>query len=123
MLNINRMTFSEEVKVLKDEKNHLVKKKEELEQGTKDLENHLEQLRNDSKTSAGMENHNCYYLWGDCVLHNSYFLLSAKADNDRQRVVKEVQKEIKRLYEDLNDRSKKLDEANTTIAVCDIFHS
>ncbi|VDD91136.1 unnamed protein product [Enterobius vermicularis] len=91
-LQKNLASSEEEVKVLKDEKNHLVKKKEELEQGTKDLENHLEQLRNDSKTSA------------------------AKADNDRQRVVKEVQKEIKRLYEDLNDRSKKLDEANTTIA-------
>ncbi|VDM39214.1 unnamed protein product [Toxocara canis] len=39
----------------------------------------------------------------------------AKADGDRQRMLRDLQKEIKQLYHDLNERTEQLTEANTKI--------
>lgn len=90
--NEKLISLTEKTRRLEDENSRLLEEKDELELSTKEYEDRLEQLKIETKECA------------------------VKADLDRQRLMKEVQKEIKRLYEDLNERSKKLDEANTKIA-------
>uniref|UniRef100_A0A183DFY5 Myosin_tail_1 domain-containing protein n=1 Tax=Gongylonema pulchrum TaxID=637853 RepID=A0A183DFY5_9BILA len=41
----------------------------------------------------------------------------AKAESERQRLLRDLQKEIKQLYHDLNERTQQLDEAHVKLQV------
>uniref|UniRef100_A0A158R3Z1 GRIP domain-containing protein n=1 Tax=Syphacia muris TaxID=451379 RepID=A0A158R3Z1_9BILA len=90
--NERNLQLTEKTKSLEELNSHLQQKNEELERGAKEFEERLEKL------------------------FHVFLLLTEQTKNDRQRVMNEVQKEIKRLYAELNERNKSLEEANVAIA-------
>lgn len=43
--------------------------------------------------------------------------VTAKVESERQRLLRDLQKEIKQLYHDLNERTQQLDEAQSKLQV------
>lgn len=53
-----------------------------------------------------------------CFTRYFAFFFTAKAESERQRLLRDLQKEIKQLYHDLNERTQQLEVANAKIKVC-----